>query len=340
MKNILRALVLLLLIGTQASAVTPLPDRDHFIVGYNEAWFGEHYTDSWTTGFDRTHVAQELDGMVAGGAKVVRVFLVAFSSYLELRSEAPQTLGLREPLLENFEVFLRMAESRGLRVYATILNSTDMWRASGALRDYYWNLIHNRYGEGDAFKARVVEPILQVVNRHRGGVYALDLMNEMEGALIAGYFPDLWTGARHWIGDMLGYVKARSPWLPVTSSMGWGWAQLETSAGFYSGLGLDFYDMHVYNDYGAIFAGETLCLRAALEGMPILLGEFGQHVARVDDALQEDLTRSYLTAARSSCFAGALAWKFESADYFSYRRADDSFRPAYFVMREFARGRR
>ena len=39
-------------------------------------------------------------------------------------------------------------------------------------------------------------------------------------------------------------------WLPVTSSAGWGYALQEIMFGLFSGLGLDFYDLHVYADWG------------------------------------------------------------------------------------------
>ncbi len=312
-----------------------LPGAGKFTVGYNEPWFGQHYGTDLTTSFDRNFIAETFDGMAKGGASIVRIWLFGNLQGIELGTAAPQTVGLSSDYAANLNSVLELARRRDLKVYVTMLNSTDLWSARGARRDYFWNLLANKNGEGDAFRSKVLAPVLGLLNANRDIIYGLDLMNEIEGAIVSGYFPGFWLGARHWIRGMAAFVKAESPWLPVTSSAGWGWGIPEIIFGFYSGLGLSFYDVHIYADSGRYFGAEGLCLRAASDRVPIILGEFGQHTKTANDQLQSVLTTKFLTNAKNSCFSAALAWKFESADYFTYRNADGSFRPAYGVVRDF-----
>ena len=106
----------------------------------------------------------------------------------------------------------------------------------------------------------------------------------------------------------------------MTASAGWPDDALKTGAqydlanGFYSGLGLDFYDLHAYSDTGTFPGADALCSRAAADGVPVYLGEFGQQTHRLDDQLQYDATSSFLRNAKALCFKGAFAWRFDAAE--------------------------
>ena len=65
----------------------------------------------------------------------------------------------------------------------------------------------------------------------------------------------------------------------------------------------------------------------------MILGEFGQSSQTIDDALQSAATERFLSAARSTCFRAALAWRYDysplpTSNWFHFIRADGSFRPA------------
>jgi hypothetical protein len=80
------------------------------------------------------------------------------------------------------------------------------------------------------------------------------------------------NGARGWIQNMTKYVKSKTTiapettsWLPVTSS-GWGSAVQEITLGLFSGLGLDFYDIHVYANWGQYSGVTALCNKVSVDG--------------------------------------------------------------------------
>jgi hypothetical protein len=97
----------------------------------------------------------------------------------------------------------------------------------------------------------------------------------------------------------------------VTASAGWHTAAKDVALGRFSGLGLDFYDIHLYDDRGRVpeaFGLREVSWRTAT---PILLGEFGQKTERVDDAIQRRATGAFLANAKANRFIGALGWRLD-----------------------------
>ncbi len=229
----------------------------------------------------------------------------------------------------------------GLKLYVTALNGNDMATAVGMpLQSYFSNLLNN-YWERLAFKYNVLGPLLDVLNANQDVIYGLDLINEIEAPLNAGYFPTSWLGARDFIQDMAAFVKWKSPWLPVISSAGYGNAVLEVTLGLFSGLGLNSYDVHVYADWGQYPGMTWLCNKVSADGIPIILGEYGQKSQIVDDTLQYWTTAYFLYGAKTHCFSAALAWKYEDPNqpWFTYFTIADPtnpkagpFRPAYYLI--------
>jgi hypothetical protein len=133
---------------------------------------------------------------------------------------------------------------------------------------------------------------------------------------------------------MTAFVKSKSPWLPVTSSAGWDYSVLEITLGLFSGLGLDFYDLHVYADSGKFSGLTALCDKIATDRVPIILGEYGQKSQTYDDVAQLTSTATFLYEAKSHCFSGALAWKYEepTQTWLTHLRPDGTFRPAYYAI--------
>ena len=173
--------------------------------------------------------------------------------------------------------------------------------------------------------------------------YGLDLINEIEAPLNAGYFPTSWLGARDFIHDMAKFVNSQAPWLPrVTASAGYGNAVLEITLGLFSGLGLNLYDVHVYADWGQYPGVTWLCNKVSADRIPIILGEYGQKSQIVDDTRQYWTTANFLSGAKSHCFSAALAWKYEDPiqTWFAYFSIADpinnprvgTFRPAYYLI--------
>ncbi|TPW00405.1 MAG: hypothetical protein USCAAHI_00144 [Beijerinckiaceae bacterium] len=322
-----------------------------FLVGYNEAWFGPNYVTYLASNpsfglpapitidpSDSSFVSTMFAGMANGGAKIVRIWVFTALQGIQLNPSKTHTQGLTGDLIGNLQTVFNAARKRGLKVYVTALNGGDMQVANTTgLRQYFQNLLTNT-SERDAFKTKALLPLLNLLNLNSDVIYAFDLINEIEAPLNSGYFPPpSWIGARGWIQNMTAYVKSISPWLPVTSS-GWGSAVQEITLGLFSGLGLDFYDIHVYADWGQYSGVTALCNRVSADRVPIILGEYAQNSHTFDDTLQYWTTYNFLTTAKTHCFSAALAWKYETNEawwtYLNLKlngslQPDGSFRPAY-----------
>lgn len=357
MKLLLRwtAALYLCCVSTIAFAATlPGGTGANFLVGYNEAWFGPYYGYSIASNpsvfcvgsaFDLNFVDKMFDGMRAGGAKIVRIWVFPALQGIQLSPagacpinpqnpppKPPQTKGLTPDLVRNLEQGFLLARKHHLMVYVTALNANDMsdeaTKITG-LRPYFENLLTNPNCtdcEPYRFKHNALLPLLTLMNKYKDArlpvphsklplIYALDLISEIEAAVGAGYFgvlndPQTLIKARAWITDLTAFVHSWASWLPVTASAGGSLAASEIAAGLFSGLGLDFYDLHAYADWGRYPDLTSVCTR---NEVPIILGELGQSSPASNDWLQFWTAFSFLTTAKTNCFSAALAWKYETS---------------------------
>jgi hypothetical protein len=240
--------------------------------------------------------------------------------------------------------------------------------------------------ELDRFKCKALLPLLKLMNKYKDSklpfpdsklpvIYALDLMNEIDNADNFTKVPPCNTSpdpsscsimvAREWIKNVTAFVKSKTTippatasWLPVTASAGnqtlvgnQTLAAYEIASGLFSGLGLDFYDLHAYADYG-LSPGLTTVCNGNTSDVPIILGEYGQSqkTHNFDNWLQFWTTYNFLITARTHCFSAALAWKYETRcdpaipgcpsqgyDWWTYQipgpgRFGGTFRPAYYLI--------
>jgi hypothetical protein len=315
-----------------------------FLVGYNEAWFGLNYGNSiasnpsffcLSSSFDSNFVDTMFAGMQAGGAKVVRIWVFPALQGIQLSTACPiapppapppQTIGLTNDLKGNLQTVFTEARNHGLKVYVTALNGNDMSDPATnitGLRSYFQNLLTDTT-EMTRFQQNVLGPLVDLLNatapdgsRNRDVIYALDLINEIQAPLTSHYPNFGWKQAQAWIKNMTDFVKLRpceagcvtGSWLPVTSSS---WSVSDITVGLFSGLHLDFYDVHVYADLGQYSGVTWLCNRVSADGVPIILGEYGQKTHTFDDSLQYSTTSNFLTTAKAHCFSAALAWMYET----------------------------
>ncbi|RUS18939.1 glycoside hydrolase superfamily [Endogone sp. FLAS-F59071] len=70
----------------------------------------------------------------------------------------------------------------------------------------------------------------------------------------------------------------------------------------FMGTGVDFYDIHVYNDNGSLPTAKTFGLHK-----PVLLGEFGESTSQ-GTAHQSTTIKNFVSNARKGGWAGALYW--------------------------------
>jgi hypothetical protein len=307
-----------------------------FLIGYNEAWFAGHFGTDYTTDFDLAYVQTTFDGIVKSGGHLVRLFLFELPQGITLAANPPQSQGVSNTFLSNLDTVLHEARKRGLWAYVTLLDANTISKLQGPMRPWGINLVNNASGEGDAFNNNVLAPVLKVFDAHQDNMFGVDIINEIEATIQGGIFPDSVNSPRAFMARQVQFIKSKSPWIKVTSTAGWGGAQYDVSGGLFSGLGLDFYDLHVYSDDGVFPGATALCQRAAQDGVPVYLGEFGQSSKNVDDTLQFNATASFLNNAKGLCFKGAFGWRYDAAEgYLAFVRGDGSARPAVQIMQVF-----
>lgn len=313
-----------------------------FLVGYNEAWFGAGFGTDFTTSFDLAYVQKVLDGIVAGGGHLVRIWLWEVPQGFSLAASPPYTQPVSAQFLTNVDTVLTEARKRALWVYLTLLDANTIDKITGAIHAWGVNLLNDTSGEQAAFNTNALGPLLGVLDQHQDNVFGIDIVNEIQACSQKGVFPDATNGPRAFLKAEAAFIKSRSPWVKVTSSAGWPsdilqrGAQYDIAGGLYSGLGLDFYDLHAYDDSGSYSGATAMCNRAASDGVPVYLGEFGQSSKQTSDTIQVDATSSFLNHSRALCFKGAFAWRFDPQEsYLAYLHADFSPRPAVQVMQTF-----
>lgn len=315
--------------GPGATIPPPPSLGSPFTVGYNEAWFGPSYGSDLTTAFDLAYVETTFDRLRAAGGHVVRLWLFEGFEGVPIGPATPRIGDVSPTLLANLGKVLEAARARKLAVYLTALDGNALPQDAGALRDLGWNLMNGLYGELDAYETKVLAPTLAAIAPYQDVVWAFDLMNEIEAPRHRGFWSDPIGGPRAWMKREAAFVKSKAPWLKVTTSAGHDTAAFDLALGVFSGLGLDFYDLHVYADDGLVPNVTNVCAKAASDGVPIVLGEFGQKTTSDDDALQRNSTKAFLAAAKGSCFKAALPWRLDAAENtWRFLRADGTPRPA------------
>lgn len=318
-----------------------------FAVGYNQAWIDQSFGRDLTAAFDPAAVDRLMQTVRASGGSVVRLW--AFEGREKegcvFQDRYTRTIGLKPGFLDHVAAVNDSARRHGVKVYWTVFDGNWFWDRGDRFAYIHYNILNDRFGETGDFERAALGPFLDVLARYPDVVYALDLMNEVQGSMHHWFWSDGWAGAQRWIRREAAFCHARVPWLRVTASAGWHTAVDDLVARRFSGLGLDFYDLHLYNDTGEIPRAASLRYLSIATRRPIVLGEFGQRKEARDDALQTRITGAFLRNARAWGFKGALAWRLD--DYrpydptwthrHSYLIAGRS-RPAVGEMRRFAAG--
>jgi len=313
-----------------------------YLIGYNEAWFGDKFGTDYTTAFDLPYVQKIFDGIVAGGGHLVRLWLWEVPQGITLGANPPLSLSVDPQMLANVDVVLTEARKRGLWVYLTLFDANTIVKVYEPFATWGKDILLGKNGAREAFNNNALAPLLDVVAKHQDVMFGIDIINEIQAATQKNVYVEKWNAPRAFLAQEAAFIKAKLPWLKVTSSAGWPsdliqqGAQWDIGKGFYSGIGLDFYDLHAYYDSGTFPGATALCNRAAADGVPVYLGEFGQSSDKTDDTIQYNATGYFLNNTKALCFKGAFAWRYDPQESkHAYMRADFTPRPAVAIMQTF-----
>lgn len=334
MTRILLSLILLLAAAPTARALE---------VGFNQGWVIHKWGRDLSTDFDPADWRRLLRRTREAGGTVLRVWLCEGLAKEGVVWDGTRPLGTDPAFERNVQALIDLARAERVRIFWTLFdgNWPDSWPRGGIEHWRHYNVLSNKYGEGDLFKARVLGPLLDLMEAAPDVTWGLDLMNEVQGSVKTWMWSDGWRGARRWVADWTAFTHARAPGVRVTASSGHHTSATDILAGRFDGLGLDFYDLHVYADNGRIPRGDELARYARARRRPLVLGEFGQKSTRNDPALQARVTRAFLADAARLRFLAALAWRLEdyqtNGRHFTFFEEDGTPRPAVGIVRALGR---
>lgn len=311
-------------------------------IGFNQGWVIGKWGRDLSQDFDATEWRRLLQRTRASGGSALRVWLCEGLAKEGVVWDGTRPLGLDPAFEHNVQRLIDLARVERVKLYWTIFdgNWPDSWPRDGVEAWRHYNVLSNKYGEGDLFRARILGPLVDLMEMSPDVTWGLDLMNEVQGSVRSWMWSDGWKGARRWIADWTAFVHDRAPGVRVTVSSGHHTSASDILAGRFDGLGLDFYDLHVYDDAGRIPRAWALATYARARGRPLVLGEFGQKSTKVDPALQARVTRRFLVEAARLGFKAAFAWRLEDRQsngrHFTFWEESGAPREAVGIVRAFS----
>ncbi|MGE0709083.1 MAG: hypothetical protein AB7N76_00315 [Planctomycetota bacterium] len=304
------------------------------LVGVNQAWDGGNYGHDLTKSWSLPAWERVFDEAHAAKMRSLRVWLFeGMEGVLEDAQGLPS--GVDPGLLDHVDRLADLAEARGLTVYWTLHDGN----LHGSRQDDQRALCTNARGYGDAFRQRVLAPVLARLARRPRLVFAIDLLNEAQGSVKAKVWSDGWSGASRYLRTMACFIHQAAPGLRVSASSGHGEGVKDVLAGRFDGLGLDFFDVHVYSG-GTIPSAAALAVHARGQGLPLVLGECGPNPsslgarfirlfgAKVTANYQRSVLRSFVSEAKRWGFKAVFPWRLEDAEPLFGLVVDRDARPA------------
>jgi len=150
--------------------------------------------------------------------------------------------------------------------------------------------------------------------------FAIDVMNEPEKYIVRGNLS--WSDIRQYIRECCRKIKGYlGQSFPVScGSAGTGWANVSSVANtlrYYLGLGLDFYDFHIYNNTGQLpMSYDRLYQRLGGRlDKPCIIGEFGQNRDGFLDDFQKGLVKNFIEQTWHLGFGGSLVWNYNYKNF-------------------------
>lgn len=296
-----------------------------FIKGANLPWLDGNYNTwigidptevSWGCGYNSAHVKEYFTDMRRMGITVVRVWINQGDEGDTIDSNDYVT-GVTPLFWANMDDCVQQAAATGVELYVTLNNGRSDWLENPDQAAAYMN-----------------NALIPMIQRYKGNnaIFAIDLMNEIDGA-IAGDTGNwtttgaTWAQAQAYIQTFAVAVHNADPGRLVSCSSGWhAWNNLQN----FKGLGLDFYDFHQYDDTGYIPPASSLNM-----DKPIYVGECGQSTAQWDDSIQNTAERNFLTNAQDGGYAGIGIWAYSypaGNDYHQLINSAGSWRPVCYTI--------
>jgi endo-1,4-beta-mannosidase len=311
-----------------------------FTKGYNQAWLKNNFSSQWLDhGYDQKYIDDLMILNKEGGSKILRMWLYEGAGLNQfLYDQSKGTIKIKPEVLKNLALFLKTARRHHVKVNLTFLdgNAYKNLAEKPDLNRFWWNVFNNKYGMLEQFYQEAVAPVYKLINAEfKDVVTQIDLVNEVNALLKFNMF----ERTKDSMSTFLCKLGSNRP-VAITASLGWANAEELFFAGLLNKSCLDFYDIHLYNDFGVI----TRCMdfkKLAQTGYRFQLGEFGQKSKSYDDELQASTTANFLKSAKNCGFGSALAWRLDDSRDGHNPEARHSYlgfgtpRKGYYVFRDF-----
>ncbi len=328
--------------------LVPFGGRDRFAFGANLAWYEGQYdhdfgpnsrysptrsawldpaASTYTTRFANLgtyfeHMRNQFK------AWVVRIWVFEGCEGLSFGAGA---ISMDATIRTNVQRVLSLANSKDLYVYWCLLTSGP--EHPGFNKDI--DIIRSaRNAASSPFLNGALRSFCQAIQGN-DRTFAIDVMNEPEKYTTRGgvTWSDIRGYVRECCGKIKGYLGASI--LVSCGSAGTGWVNASSvidTLKQYVGLGLDFYDYHIYNDSGELPMSYDAMYKALQDlsppltlDKPCIIGEFGQHRNGFLDEFQKGVVTNFMRQAWHLGFGGCLVWNYNHRD-FDYSQRNDAHR--------------
>lgn len=325
--------------AAQTQYVKDMDGKEYFPIGVNYAWrdWGVDFSDQgWNERFPK--IVADLDQMKARGVRTLRwwVFTDFVTSPLWTgEGKNRRCTGLPPGWVSNFMKVVEAAHARGIRLYP-VLSSFDLGRKG--FKEVVADKAVRR-----SFIEKAVDPLLKAAGNDEG-IFAWDIINEPEWLVRKedGGDPnkELTDGPvslaelRDYIAEMAKEVKSKAKQPVSLGSAGLKWCGWQYD--FYSGLGLDFFDVHYYDWMTPWFDITTIPKSTLAKKNP----EYGAKPMIVGECISQPETQytgknkplnhfQFLQAQLKMGYAGYLPWAWnEKPDLVCAQSIDDHFNRA------------
>jgi len=316
--------------GSCGSTFLPVNGSCGYIKGANLAWLdgayntwlGEDPTEpSYGIAYNSTNMNDALATMHSLGIKVVRVWIMEGDMGCTINGSDYVT-GVTSTFWSNLDNAVQLAKNNDIALYLTINNGREDWLENPA-----------------QVQSFITNALIPLVNRYKGnsGVWAIDAMNEIDGTIAgnSGNYTSTgatWAQAQAYMKTVAAAIHNADSNRLVSTSTGWHtWTNLD----MFKGLGLDFYDFHVYADNGYVPTASSLGM-----DKPIYMGESGQGTDEWSDSLQNTAEANFLSNTSNGGYAGLGIWDYgydsgNESDIYQMLETNGSLRPVANTIRSF-----
>lgn len=305
-----------------------------FVFGVNLPWFDGQYghdigrnpqpKSDWEIWYHPETVSHYFQDIKDIGFHAVRVWLMEDAEGWAINDDGIIT-SLTDTFIRNLEDLVQRAQDTKLSLYFCLTNTWTKVEIPSPVKDER---------QRDAYLENAVTPIANLL-RGNTNIFAIDIFNEIESEVLNMDNPHRVSveEAKTFVRSNVQAIKAEDSNRLVSAGSGWRGAD-SIREGHYNNLGLDFFDIHIYDDNGTLPSVSELDV-----DVPVYVGECGQFQKVQDDQLQQASIMGFLRNATTKGYAGCFLWAYGPEQYLEIT-VNGRHRPVIAGVRDFIKDHR